>query len=119
MSFVEYYRVTNECVMVVGIVDLSRDGFERQPPAFSCKVAELGGAGVGGRGQVVGYALYFPTYSTWEGRAMMLEDLYVRPAERRRGLGQRLFHSVAKVTTSTYLIHALFITIIILLGMIH
>lgn len=28
---------------------------------------------------------------------MMLEDLYVRPAERRRGVGQRLFRHVAEV----------------------
>ncbi|XP_049887900.1 thialysine N-epsilon-acetyltransferase-like [Pectinophora gossypiella] len=78
----------------LSLQDLERDGFESKPSAFSCKVAEL----QEGRGapSVVGYALYFPTYSTWEGRAMMLEDLYVRPAVRRRGVGHKLFDSVAK-----------------------
>ena len=30
---------------------------------------------------------------------MMLEDLYVRPSERKRGVGHRLFNAVAKVST--------------------
>ncbi|CAH2069184.1 unnamed protein product, partial [Iphiclides podalirius] len=74
----------------LSVKDLQRDGFETQPPAFLCKVAELKPSG-----PVVGYALYFPTYSTWEGKALMLEDLYVREKYRRRGIGQRLFYSVA------------------------
>lgn len=31
---------------------------------------------------VVGYALYFYTYSTWRGRSVYLEDLYVMPEFR-------------------------------------
>lgn len=31
---------------------------------------------------VVGYALYFYTYSTWKGRSVHLEDLYVMPEFR-------------------------------------
>lgn len=75
------------------LADLSRDCFDRQPPAFLCKVAELAG------GRLAGYAIYFPTYSTWEGPALMLEDLCVRLPERRRGAGERLFNAVAKVST--------------------
>lgn len=33
---------------------------------------------------VIGYALYFFNYSTWEGRVLYLEDLYIR-AEYRSG----------------------------------
>ncbi|XP_059055936.1 thialysine N-epsilon-acetyltransferase-like [Achroia grisella] len=75
----------------LSVKELEHDGFERQPPAFRCKVAEVQSAR-----SLVGYALYFPTYSTWEGVSMMLEDLYVRPEERRRGVGRRLFDAIAK-----------------------
>ncbi|CAH0406242.1 unnamed protein product [Chilo suppressalis] len=78
--------------------ELERDGFEVSPPAFRCKIAELKGAV---DQPVIGYALYFPTYSTWEGRSMMLEDLYVKNSERKRGVGKRLFNAVAKEALTT------------------
>ncbi|XP_041974326.1 thialysine N-epsilon-acetyltransferase-like isoform X2 [Aricia agestis] len=73
------------------VKDLQRDGFEKEPPAFSCLVAELPS-----KHRVIGYALYFPTYSTWRGASMMLEDLYVRPTERKQGVGDKLFEAVAE-----------------------
>ncbi|XP_045760271.1 thialysine N-epsilon-acetyltransferase [Maniola jurtina] len=76
----------------ITVKDLQRDGFECSPPAFRCLVAEL----KKGTGTIIaGYAIYFPIYSTWEGRSMLLEDLYVRTSERRRGLGDKLFDAVA------------------------
>lgn len=43
----------------------------------------------------VGYAIYFPTYSTFLTRpGLYLEDLYVRPAWRGRGIGHALLTSV-------------------------
>ncbi|KAF4533314.1 hypothetical protein B566_EDAN004435 [Ephemera danica] len=48
-----------------------------------------------------GFALYFPTYSTWEGKALRLEDIYVSPSHRGRGLGRLLFNRVAKPQNST------------------
>ncbi|XP_072935495.1 thialysine N-epsilon-acetyltransferase-like [Epargyreus clarus] len=77
---------------------LQQDGFESTPPAFKCLVAEYPNRE---QNAIVGYALYFPTYSTWEGRAMMLEDLYVASSERRRGIGAKLFNSVAKEATGS------------------
>src|ERR1700722_4790353 len=42
-------------------------------------------------GEVAGYAIYYFTFSTFVGRAgIWLEDLYVRPQFRKRGLGRRL-----------------------------
>ena len=67
--------------------DLLRDGWGPQPH-FTCLVAESDGA-------VVGFALYHPTYSTWQGRSMYLEDLYVQPAFRGHGLGTALLARVA------------------------
>ncbi|KAL0895226.1 hypothetical protein ABMA27_011381 [Loxostege sticticalis] len=83
----------------MSVQELERDGFEADPPAFRCKIAELNNKAASQ--PVVGYALYFPTYSTWEGRSMMLEDLYVRSSERRRGVGKRLFNAVAKEASTT------------------
>lgn len=37
---------------------------------------------------MVGYGLYYFIYSTWKGRSVYLEDIYVRP--EYRGTGQRL-----------------------------
>ncbi|MDX2679113.1 GNAT family N-acetyltransferase [Streptomyces sp. NY05-11A] len=47
-------------------------------------------------GQVVGFALWFPRFSTWTGtRGMHLEDLFVRPQARGGGYGRALLASLA------------------------
>lgn len=49
-------------------------------------------------GQVVGCALWFLNFSTWEGRhGIYLEDLYVQPGLRGRGLGTALLAALAEV----------------------
>ncbi len=67
--------------------DLLRDGWGERPH-FTCLVAEVAG-------QVGGFALYHPIYSTWQGRSMYLEDLYVQPEHRGQGLGTALLARVA------------------------
>ena len=48
-------------------------------------------------GQVVGTALWFLTFSTWRGtHGIHLEDLYVQPAHRGRGLGRELLRTLAQ-----------------------
>jgi GNAT superfamily N-acetyltransferase len=40
--------------------------------------------------------LFFDYYSTWRGAGLYLEDLFVRPAFRRRGIGTSLLSAVAR-----------------------
>jgi GNAT superfamily N-acetyltransferase len=48
--------------------------------------------------EVVGFALWFVTFSTWLGRhGIYLEDLYVRPQRRGEGLGKALLVELARV----------------------
>jgi len=70
--------------------DLLRDGFGPQP-RFRALIAEW-------NGQPVGYAFFFGFYSTWEGRpGLFLEDLFVRPQYRGKGIGKRLLAYVARI----------------------
>ena len=49
-------------------------------------------------GEAVGFALFFHNFSTFVGRrGLYLEDLYVRPEERGRGVGRALLSHVARV----------------------
>jgi GNAT superfamily N-acetyltransferase len=49
-------------------------------------------------GRLVGYAVYFSTFSTFVGRAgIWLEDLYVRPAHRGKGYGKALLKAVGAI----------------------
>jgi hypothetical protein len=44
----------------------------------------------------VAFALSHSTYSTWEGRTLYLEDLYVQPQFRRGGISGLLFQTVCR-----------------------
>ena len=47
-------------------------------------------------GEPAGLALFFPAFSTWRANwGVYLEDLFVRPAYRGRGIGLALFRAVA------------------------
>jgi GNAT superfamily N-acetyltransferase len=47
---------------------------------------------------VVGFALYFRNFSTWEGvHGIYLEDLFVAPEQRGRGLGKALLVALADI----------------------
>jgi GNAT superfamily N-acetyltransferase len=46
---------------------------------------------------IIGFALYYFGYSTWKGKTLYLEDLYVKEDFRKTGVGQQLFDQVVKV----------------------
>ena len=49
---------------------------------------------------VVGFALYYLSYSTWKGRCLYLEDFFVLPEFRRGGIGSKLFKEVVEIAKS-------------------
>lgn len=52
-------------------------------------------------GREVGFALYFHNFSTFLGRAgLYLEDLYVEPAYRGRGIGKALLRALVRIAVA-------------------
>ena len=70
--------------------DLRRDGFAANP-RFRVVIAEWDG-------KPAGMAFFFDHYSTWKGRpGLYLEDLFVRPEFRKRGVGKGLMVHLARI----------------------
>ncbi len=74
---------------VIEEATLLQDGFGANP-CFRALIADWDG-------QPAGYALFFGCYSTWEGRRLFLEDLFVRKPFRGQGIGKALLASVALI----------------------
>jgi GNAT superfamily N-acetyltransferase len=84
----EYEKLDHE--MVATPEDLLRDGFSERP-YFHVVIAEWDG-------KPAGFALYFYNYSTFQGRpGLYLEDLFVHPPFRGKGIGKALLVHLAKV----------------------
>jgi GNAT superfamily N-acetyltransferase len=70
--------------------DLLRDGFGPEPK-FRVDIAQWSG-------EPAGFAFYFWNYSTWQGKpGLYLEDLFVRPRFRGKGIGKALLVHLARV----------------------
>ena len=84
----EYERALDQ---VTATTDGVRAALFAAAPAVFAHVADVDGV-------VVGFALWFVNFSTWLGRhGIYLEDLYVTPAMRGRGLGKALLAELAAI----------------------
>ena len=71
-------------------------------PVWQAFVAEIPSASISatpspvgeGRGEVVGFALYYIRYSTWKGQRLYLEDFLVSDKMRGKGIGKLLFDTL-------------------------
>jgi GNAT superfamily N-acetyltransferase len=87
----EYER--EPAAAIAAEADLLRDGFG-PTPRFHCLIATW-------QDQAAGFALFFYNYSTWRGRAgIYLEDLFVRPPFRQKGIGKSLLAAVAAIAVA-------------------
>ncbi|KNZ78311.1 Diamine acetyltransferase 2, partial [Termitomyces sp. J132] len=67
-----------------------------ETPYAHALIAFSGPAGVAG-GEAIGFAIYFFNFSTWTGRpGLYLEDLYVKPEHRAKGIGKAFFVELRK-----------------------
>lgn len=68
-----------------------REALFGEPPAAAAILATVPEG-------AAGYAIYYRTFSSFIGRpGIFLEDLYVRPAYRKQGLGRALLKQVASI----------------------
>jgi len=84
----EYEKAPEQAVATAE--DIRRDGFTPNPK-FRVLIAEW-------EGEAAGFALFFYHYSTWVGQpTLFLEDLFVRPRFRGRGIGKALLLRLARM----------------------
>lgn len=83
----EFERELDLCV--IQETDLARGGFGPNPK-FRALIAEWDA-------EPAGYAFFHDYYSTWAGAGLYLEDLFVRPQFRRKGIGLAMLAAVAKI----------------------
>jgi diamine N-acetyltransferase len=72
-------------------VIITAEQMKKDRHLFRCFVAETNS------NEIVGFASFFFTYYSWSGKALYLDDLYVREAFRKQGIGKKLLHAVIEL----------------------
>ena len=83
----EYEKLLHEVEATEAMIDAALFG---DNPLLFCEIAEW-------NGEPAGFAVWFVNFSTFSGRSgIYVEDLFVRPAYRGRGIGKALLAYLAK-----------------------
>jgi len=96
----EYEKLAHEVIAEESTLRATLFGVK---PAAEVLIAELGGTNASGfdRDETptpVGFALFFQSYSTFLAKpGLYLEDLFVRPAARGKGIGAALMSALARI----------------------
>ncbi|ORW38075.1 GCN5 family acetyltransferase [Mycobacterium paraense] len=86
-ALAEFERAAEQCTVTETQISAALFG---NSPTVQGHIAEVDG-------EIAAMALWFPSFSTWDGVAgIYLEDLFVRPEFRRRGLARALLAALAK-----------------------
>ena len=94
LELAEFEHAADQCTLTPELLNAALFG---DSPTVWAHVAEVDG-------KPAGCALWYRTFSTWDGVAgLYLEDLFVRPEFRRHGLARRLLATLAReCSTSGY-----------------
>jgi GNAT superfamily N-acetyltransferase len=96
VELAEYERAPDD---VHGTPELLEDALFGPRPSAEALIAET--RDDEGPWQPAGFAVFYPTFSTWECRpGIWLEDLYIPPAGRRAGVGGALLSHLAAITVA-------------------
>ncbi len=93
-----------DCKRILELVN-ELAAYERAPDEVTITFEEFVNAGFGPKpvwkafiaeldGKIEGFALYYIRFSTWKGSRLYLEDFYVTPNARGKGLGTLLFETI-------------------------
>ncbi len=86
-ALARYEKMEHEVVATPALIGAALFGGDRKAHALVCEVDEA----------AVGFAIYFYSFSTFQGRAgIYIEDIFIEPDYRGRGIGKAIFRLLAK-----------------------
>lgn len=88
-----YEKAPEEVKTTVEEISATLFGEDSKTEALICEI----------EGKIVGYAVFFTSYSTWLGRnGIYMEDLYISPDYRGRGAGKAMLQQIAKLAVARH-----------------
>ena len=91
MDFSEIFSLITEFSVFQGTpekVSITVDQMQENKELFNCLVAETKDK------HIIGFASFFFAYYSWSGKALYLDDLYVKETFRNQAIGKMLFDAV-------------------------
>ncbi|HCO67993.1 MAG TPA: GNAT family N-acetyltransferase [Dysgonomonas sp.] len=88
MEFAEFEKLPEKMINTV-------ERMKAEQQYFNCWVVETPDK------QIIAYVTYFFCYYTWTGKAMYMDDLYVKPEFRGTGVGTQLINKVIRHAKET------------------